>query len=120
MMSVEVKKGCRGKRPPGDLQLISAFVRSYIPQVCSFLSDSDLQDLYNEVEWFTVGDNEVLFLQNDQGENYYLVGKGTVNLYYEEDDYVCATLSKGCHLGSFVGQFLVSDIISLCSARVLC
>eukprot|EP01032_Pedospumella_encystans_P009886 gene9886-11601_t len=80
--------------------------RSYIPQVCSFLSDNELQDLYNEIDWFTVGENEVLFLQNEPADNYYLIGKGSVNLYYEEDDFVSASLSSGCHLGSFVGQLV--------------
>lgn len=106
---MNVKNGCRGKRPPSDVLLISGFVRSYIPQVCSFLSDNDLQDLYDEIDWITISDNEVLFLQNDPGDHYYLVGMGSVNLYYEEDDYVSASLSRGCHLGSFVGQFVVSD-----------
>ena len=104
-----IKTGCQGKRSPSDVLLISGFVRSYIPQVCSFLSDNDLQDLYNEIDWFTVGENEVLFLQNEPADNYYLIGKGSVNLYYEEDDYVSASLSRDCHLGSFVGQLVVSD-----------
>ena len=103
-----IEKGCQDKRSPSDVLLISGFVRSYIPQVCSFLSDNDLQDLHNEIDWFTVGEKEVLFLQSEPADTYYLIGKGTVNLYYKEDDHVSASLSRDCHLGSFVGQLVVS------------
>lgn len=113
---MEALRGNRGSRPPADISLISGFVKSYLPQVAGVLSDSDLHDLSNEIDWVTASNNSIVFLQNERADCYYLIGKGSVNLYYEADDCVSHALQMSfrpascSQLGSYLGQLIVSSL----------
>ena len=67
------------------LSVLKRFFSEHLPDFHHALSPTSLFEICSEIEWVTPANNSILFLQQDEGNCFYVVVHGGVNLYFEED-----------------------------------
>ena len=97
-----LKASTRCHRTSHEIDVVKRFIFDYFPDIPNFLSATNLNDFCNEINWMAPADKSILFLQNDPGHCYYMIARGGVNLYFEDDKSREALLQQRC--GQSVGK----------------
>jgi CRP-like cAMP-binding protein len=107
-----LQKSKRGSRSVPDIQtLVRFFAEKVACLPPSMLSSSDLEQIANEVDYHRVIGRSLLFLQGDYGNCYYIVARGSVDLYFEASKDREMSLSRD--FGALRGKPLILSDIEL-------